>query len=213
MFPMLPIAKEGLNLIVLILIITLIFNLLGLNVLTTIFFVIFLFLLFFFRDPEREVDLPQNIIISPADGKILSIEEIEEKNYINDKAFKISIFLSIFNVHITRIPLDGRIEKIDYKRGKFATAFSKEASSENENNTVFIKNEKIKLIVKQIAGLIARRIVCNRAIWEYMQRGQKLGIIKFGSRVELFIPQNVSLKIQVGQKVKGGKTIIGELIN
>ena len=209
---MLPIAKEGLNLIVVFLIMSLMSYIAGLWVLGTIFFIISSFLIFFFRYPKRKVDLPPHIITSPADGKILSIEEVEENSYLGDMAFKISIFLSLFNVHVTRIPLNSEVEKTDYKKGTFKPAFSSKSSKSNEQNMVFLKNENIKLIVKQIAGIIARRIVCNVEPKSIKRRGDKLGIIKFGSRVELYVPKSVILKVNVGQKVKGGKTIIGELV-
>jgi len=204
------IAKEGLSLIIPIFLLTVLLYIINSYILAFICLFILLFLIFFFRDPERIDNFPSNIILSPADGKILSIEEIDENTYLNEKSYKISIFLSVFNVHITRSPYLGIIENVSYKKGKFWSAFKDCASKENENNTLFINCHKFKIIVKQIAGLIARRIVCNVKENMDIERGQKLGIIKFGSRVELFIPHNFKLKIKTGQKVKGGKTVIGE---
>lgn len=208
---MFPVAKEGLNLIIPTFILAVALYLTNLQALAIIFFIVFLFLIFFFRNPKRNCTFSQDIILSPADGKIISIENINNPSYINENALKVSIFLSIFDVHITRSPYNGTVEKIEYKKGQFTSAFKDCASKNNENNTIYIKCDNFKLIVKQIAGFIARRIVCNAEENMYIERGQKLGIIKFGSRVELLIPQKVKLKVKTGQKVIGGKTIIGEL--
>jgi len=170
-----------------------------------------LFTTFFFRDPERQTPTGENMLVSPADGKIIGIDKIEN-DYIGQPSVKISIFLSIFDVHINRIPVDGVIDHIKYNPGKFFAAFQEKSSDLNEQNEIrIITKNGHKLIVKQIAGLIARRIVCNIKKDESVSAGKRFGLIRFGSRTELIIPESSELKIMLGQHVYGGKTVIGYL--
>jgi len=167
------------------------------------------FILYFFRDPERKVPNIPNAIISPADGKVLSVEKIKSPEFPNGEAIRIKIFLSIFNVHIQRSPIKGNIFSVIYSPGKFFNALKEKCSEDNENNLVGIKNDKTRVLVKQIAGVIARRIICLCRIGDSIERGDKLGLICFGSRVETYFPSNVEVRIKPGMKVYGGKSILG----
>tara|TARA_Y100000590_G_scaffold467674_1_gene647412 strand:+ start:1804 stop:2481 length:678 start_codon:yes stop_codon:yes gene_type:complete len=173
-------------------------------------FLFTLFIIYFFRDPKRVVP-SEDMILSPADGIITFIGESDPPKEIgiNKRFIKISIFLSIFNVHINRIPTYGKIKNIEYVPGKFFNATLDKSSNENERNIILIeKNNNDLIIVKQIAGLIARRIVCYLKLNETVIQGDKLGIIKFGSRVDLYLPNNYNVLVNLGQTVIGGETII-----
>ena len=169
--------------------------------------IILIFTCYFFRDPERVVPLGDDILISPADGLITNISETKDgkKKYI-----KVSIFLSVFNVHIQRIPISGEIVKIDYFEGKFINATLDKASEENERLKLTIKSKANLIHVTQIAGLIARRIICNVKLKDNTNQGDRYGIIKFGSRVDIEFPDNFDLLVSVGQQCIGGETIIAQ---
>ena len=169
-----------------------------------------LFIIIFFRDPKRVVPV-EDMIISPADGRITYIGESAApiETNIKNKFLKISIFLNIFNVHINRVPTYGKVEKICYVSGKFFNATLDKSSKENERNIIVIKkNNSDLIIVSQIAGLIARRIVCDLQKNDEIYQGDRFGLIKFGSRVDLYLPLNYQTLVAVGQTVKGGETII-----
>lgn len=168
-----------------------------------------LFSLYFFRDPDRAIPEDNHIIVSPADGKIILIQEIEESNFLNSNVQKISIFMSAFNVHVNRVPVEGQVTYFKYQQGKFLPAYKEDASVENEQTTIGIENEYIKVLLKQIAGILARRIVCHLRQGWYVKRGERFGMIKFGSRVDLFLPPTVKLNIKLNEKVKAGESIIG----
>ena len=170
----------------------------------------FLFVTCFFRDPERHIPNEPNVIVSPADGKITEI--ITEKEPINGELCKrVTIFLSVFNVHVNRVPIAGTIEEIRYNPGKFLAAFNPKASMDNEQNIILINNGKTHVFVKQIAGLIARRIVCWPKKGDYYESGQRYGLIRFGSRVDILLPETAKLSVACGDRVSGGKSIIGYL--
>jgi len=173
--------------------------------------IIFSFAFIFFRDPERKSPEGENIIVSPADGKIVSISSEYEEKYLKEKALKISIYLNLFNVHINRIPITGTIEYIDYDKGKFYPAFSDKASEQNERLSIGIANEKCTLFLNLIAGAFTRRIIHNLQIGKQVNLGERFGMIKFGSRVELFLPEKVKLTVKMKEKVKGALSIIGKL--
>ena len=176
----------------------------------TLFVVFLIFLIFtcyFFRDPERVVPLGDDILTSPADGLITNISEIKIGN---KKYTKVSVFLSIFNVHIQRIPISGEITKVDYFEGKFINATLDKASEENERLKLTIKSKNNLIHVTQIAGLIARRIICNVKPKDKINQGDRYGIIKFGSRVDIEFPENFDLLVSVGQQCIGGETIIAQ---
>ena len=169
--------------------------------------IILIFTCYFFRDPERVVPLGDDILISPADGLITNISETKDSK---KKYTKVSIFLSVFNVHIQRIPISGEIVKIDYFEGKFINATLDKASEENERLKLTIKSKANLIHVTQIAGLIARRIICNVKLKDITNQGDRYGIIKFGSRVDIEFPDNFDLLVSVGQQCIGGETIIAQ---
>jgi phosphatidylserine decarboxylase len=178
-----------------------------------IFGLLTLFVISFFRDPERKSPQKEEAILAPADGRVLLIEEKEMAPFSSGKAIKISIFMSVFNCHINRIPVSGRIEKVFYRAGKFFSANQERASTQNEQNALLLRNNEGQEIgIVQVAGLIARRIVCWVRSGDSVKRGERFGMIRFGSRVDLFLPSSVRILIHRGDKVKAGLTIIGELL-
>ena len=205
-----PLAKDGFIFILPLLIITVLMFLISFYWTTAIFGLGFLFVTWFFRDPERRIPNEPNVIVSPADGKITEI--VTENEPINGKLCKrVTIFLSVFNVHVNRVPIEGTIEDIRYNPGKFLAAFNPKASMDNEQNLILINNGRTHIFVKQIAGLIARRIVCWPKKGDYYESGQRYGLIRFGSRVDILLPENTKLSVACGDKVSGGKSIIGYL--
>lgn len=205
-----PIAKEGYIFILPAAVIPVFLAIASFYWAAGVFFLLFLFIVYFFRDPERVIPQDENAIVSPADGKVVEIAR--DNDPFLDKPYKrVSIFLNIFNVHVNRIPIKGRIEKTRYNEGKFLNAASHKASLENEQSVILISDRHHKLVVKQIAGLIARRIVCWAKPYENYERGQRFGLIRFGSRVDIFVPENSRLVVSVGDHVAGGKSIIGYL--
>ena len=168
---------------------------------------------YFFRDPERNGPSDNGLILAPADGKVVTIkEEPGSEGGANRGRIRISIFLSLLDVHVNRAPVQGSVGSIRYQPGKFLAAFKEEASQANEQNAVRLSNRTGgEVEVVQIAGLLARRIICYVKEGQELARGQRLGIIMFGSRVDLFLPDGASVAVAVGQKVKGGETVIGKL--
>ncbi|OPY58094.1 MAG: phosphatidylserine decarboxylase [Pelotomaculum sp. PtaU1.Bin035] len=172
---------------------------------------LFIFVLFFFRNPGRNIPADESLILSPADGVILEIEEVFEERYIKDKTIRVAIFLSIFNVHLNRSPLQGEVKYRYYRPGKFLPAFKCHASDINEKNFIGIESNGIKIMVCQITGFIARRIKCWVDEGKKLSAGEIIGIIKFGSGSELFLPADSKILVKKGEKVRGGETIIGIL--
>ena len=169
-----------------------------------------IYIFYFFRDPIRAVP-NEDVVVSPADGLVTFVGESSsplENNSDTNKYKKISIFLSIFDVHVNRMPIDASISLINYIPGKFLNATLDKSSKENERNIIFVKNKNENFYIVQIAGLIARRIVCNLKNDQEVKKGQRIGIIKFGSRVDLYLPINYNILISKGQRVVGGETII-----
>jgi len=166
----------------------------------------------FFRDPNRIVPAGEGLIVSPADGKIIEVSEAKEERFLKDRAIKVSIFLNLFDVHVNRIPCSGRIRGIVYQPGKFLAANKDLASTENEQNAILLETPSgVKIVFVQVAGLVARRIVCWTKEGDEVERGARFGMIRFGSRTDLFLPLGTEIKVQLGQKVKGGSSIIGVL--
>ncbi|WP_018248961.1 phosphatidylserine decarboxylase family protein [Orenia marismortui] len=207
-----PVAKESIPYIIVLTIFMILFYIF-LPILSIIPAFLLVFIIFFFRDPERKVIINDKLLLSPADGRIMEIKEIDEPRFIKGKAKQVNIFLSIFNVHINRSPIDGEIKYRDYRAGKFLPAFKSHASEINEKNYVGIENNKVKVLVNQVTGFIARRIVCWVNQEDTIKQGDRFGLIKFGSCTEIIVPSNVELKVKPGDKVKGGKSIIGEVLN
>ncbi len=165
-------------------------------------------IIWFFRLPHRYFKQDENIIISPADGKIVVIEETQENEFFNEKRLQVSIFMSPLNVHVNFFPISGMVSYFKYHPGNYLVAWHPKASEKNERCSVVIDNGEHRLLVRQIAGALARRIVCYARPEEQIQQGQELGFIKFGSRVDLFLPTDVKLNIKLGQKVSGKKSVI-----
>jgi phosphatidylserine decarboxylase len=165
--------------------------------------------LIFFRDPHRIPPADPLAIISPADGKVVAIQPIEQDYFPNGRAVCITIFLSLFDVHVQRVPADARVEATAYQHGKFEAAFKKNIEEKNEQAVTHFLGNRGKFILKQIAGILARRIVCYMAVGQSVERGDRLGYIRFGSRVDLILPEDVQLGIKIGERVRGSTTIIG----
>jgi len=177
----------------------------------TVLACVLIWALMFFRDPERSCPADINLLLAPADGHVTEIERVEENNFIGGPALRIGIFLSIFDIHINRAPCNVRIEKITYKKGKYLNAMNPQSGRLNESNDLDLTrtdSPKDKLIVRQISGAIARRIVCTTAEGQELAGGERFGMIKFGSRTELYLPvrENAKCLVQIGDKVKAGLT-------
>jgi len=170
-----------------------------------------LFVAFFFRDPERPVPTGAGLVVSPADGRIVKIAPAPEANPLGPGAIQVSIFLSIFDVHVNRAPIAGRIARVDYHEGEFLPAFDDKASLRNEQNSVLVEGDAGRVAFKQIAGLIARRIVFRKRVGDAVDRGERVGLIKFGSRVDVFVPAAARLRVASGQRVTGGLSVVAEL--
>ena len=174
--------------------------------------VFFILILQFFRNPKRHTQHNDTHVISPVDGKVVVFEEVEEPEYFKDKRLQVSIFMSPINVHVTRYPVGGKVVFSKYHPGKYLVAWHPKSSEENERTTVVVENQKIgKVLYRQIAGALARRIVNYAKKDMNVVQGSDAGFIKFGSRVDLFLPLDSKLKVNLDQKVKGGETIIAEL--
>lgn len=209
----LPVALEGIPFILIGIVLTSMLFILNWKLLAIPMAVATLFIIYFFRDPERTYVDHEKAIFTPADGTVLSIENLHNGDYrVKDKAIKISIFMSIFDAHINRVPIKGKIAQLSYHPGKFFSANRDKASVYNEHNIVTLETDnKKKVIFVQIAGLIARRIACWIKKGDYVETGQRFGLIRFGSRLEVYLPPDCEIKVNKGEKVKAGKTIIGYL--
>ena len=171
--------------------------------------IIFVFILWFFRNPKRNIIKNPELILSPADGKVIAIKEVDELEYFNNKKIQISIFLSPLDIHVNRYPVSGEILYSKYHKGEYLVAWHPKSSDKNERTTVVIKNKKFgEVMYRQIAGSVARRIVNYAKVNSNVEQGEDSGFIKFGSRVDLFLSKDLNLKIKVGDKVKGGLSII-----
>jgi len=181
----------------------------------TIYFLLLGFLILilqFFRNPKRKTVLNDTQVVSPVDGKVVVIEEVFEKEYFNDKRLQVSVFMSPLNVHVTRYPIGGNVVFSKYHPGKYLVAWHPKASEENERTTVVVENPTYgKVLYRQIAGALAKRIVNYAKINNQAIQGSDSGFIKFGSRVDLFLPLNTNIKVQLNQKVRGGESIIAEI--
>lgn len=172
-------------------------------------FVFTLFMLFFFRDPERITCEARGLFYAPADGKVIFIRESEERELLKERALEISIFMSPLDVHVNRSPCNGTVIAVEHYPGKFMAAFKQESSSVNEHITMLLDTEKGKVAVRQVAGFLARRAVCRAKVGDSLKQGQRYGIIKFSSRLDVFLPLNTQIKVKLNDKVRAGETIIG----
>jgi len=175
-------------------------------------FVLYILVLQFFRNPTREITLTDdNLVYAPADGKIVTIEEVVENEYFKSKKLQVSIFMSPVNVHVNRNPVSGTVNYFKYHPGKYLVAWHPKSSTENERTTVVINNGEEEILLRQIAGFLAKRIVNYVNEGEKVEQGEDMGFIKFGSRVDMFLPLDAKIDVKIGQKVKGNKTIIARL--
>lgn len=172
-------------------------------------FILTAFMLYFFRDPERGIPDGEGLFVSPADGKIILIKDIFEEERLKADTKQISIFMSPFNVHVNRAPCDGTVESVVHTSGKFLSAFKHEASLQNENIAMVMNTKYGKILVRQVAGFLARRAVCRVKTGDSLKRGDRYGIIKFSSRLDVYLPKETEIKIKLGDRVKAGETIIG----
>jgi phosphatidylserine decarboxylase len=190
--------------------VTLIFALLGMTYLALLGLLVTFCFCGFFRDPDRVVPNQPDSIVSPADGKVISAKAVDHTPFFEGSCHKISIFMSVFNVHVNRIPFDGKVKKVDYFPGKFFAANLDKASSQNEHNAVLLETaDGRRISTVQVAGLIARRIICRVQPGDAVSKGQRFGMICFGSRLDVYIPDDVEIKVRVGDSVKAGASIIG----
>jgi len=173
--------------------------------------IIALWVAYFFRDPERTGQRGPQLVVAPADGKLILITEIDEPNFIGGKALRLSIFMNVFNVHVNRYPVDGTVKYVHYNKGKFLNAAVEKSSLENEQMSVGIESGPYKILVRQIAGLIARRIVTYSKVGDRAAQGERFGIIRFGSRVDVFIPTDSKVIPPLGTMTTAGTTILAEL--
>lgn len=182
------------------------------TLLMVIILILFVLILQFFRNPKRHTIENLNQIIAPVDGKVVVIEEVFEKEYFKDKRRQISIFMSPINVHVTRYPISGKILFSKYHPGKYLVAWHPKSSEENERTTIVVENSSVgKILYRQIAGALAKRIVNYAKVDESVKQGADAGFIKFGSRVDIFLPLDMKVKVSLNQKAKGGTTVIAEL--
>jgi phosphatidylserine decarboxylase len=179
-------------------------------VVTIVIGIVCIFNLYFFRDPERQVTAGAKLILSPADGTVLKIEQIHEPYYFKTAVTCVSIFMSVMSVHVNRIPISGKIDFLKYLKGKFLVAYVDKASEENEQSIIGIRNGDQRILFKQIAGILARRIVFHLQEGQQVQAGDRFGLIRYGSRVDIFFNNTVQVKVKPAEKVFGGITIIGE---
>jgi phosphatidylserine decarboxylase len=205
-----PIVKEGLLFLIPTVLFTVFSVWVGWKVITALGISLSMFIAFFFRNPKRKIPDLQNIILSPADGKIIDVGECEEERFLKERTLKVSIFMSLFNVHINRTPVSGKVIQRSYHPGKFLIANREKSSLLNEQNAFILETEdRLKILLIQIAGFIARRIVCYAKAGDTLKKGEIFGLIRFGSRVDLYLPMEVKPIVRVGQHVKGGESIIG----
>jgi phosphatidylserine decarboxylase len=208
-----PLASAGYPFIFVSVFTTAVFALLGLITLSLIGLAVTFFICYFFRDPDRVIPNDTGCVVSPADGKVIFAGLMENSRFYEGSCIKVSIFMSIFNVHVNRIPYEGQVKKIHYYPGKFFSANLDKASNHNEHNAIFIEIKGGKNICTvQIAGLIARRIICKLQKGDIVTRGQRFGLIFFGSRLDVYLPPEINLKVAVGDKVKAGTSVLGDLV-
>jgi len=167
------------------------------------------FMLYFFRDPERKVPDEKDVFIAPADGKIILIRNMHESKYLKKDVREISIFMSPMDVHVNRAPCDGRVKQVVHNKGQFHAAYKDEASLQNENIEMVFETEYGNVLVRQVAGFLARRAVCRKKVGDVLKRGERYGVIKFSSRVDLYLPPDAKIRVGLGDVVKAGETIIG----
>ncbi|WP_138518321.1 phosphatidylserine decarboxylase [Limnobacter alexandrii] len=207
------IAREGWPFLAIVAILALALQSFGLTFLSVVAWILFVFVLQFFRDPPRYIPAQKNAVVSPADGRIVAVERVEDP-YAQREALKISVFMNVFNVHSNRIPIGGEIKSVDYFPGLFVNADLDKASTQNERNAIVIHTESGATVTAvQVAGLIARRILCYVKPTETVEKGQRYGFIRFGSRVDVYLPTDSVPKVAIGDKVSASSTVLAELVS
>ena len=207
-----PIVKEGFPFLGIGAGVALLLGLLGWTVVAVAAAGLTLFAAWFFRNPARVIPQGPGLVVAPGDGTVIAIEEEFESRFLKDRSVRLTIFLNVFDVHVNRIPCEGVVEDIQYQRGAFLLASNPEATLKNEQNALFLRTAQgAKVLCVQVAGLIARRIVCWLSPGDRVMRGERFGLIRFGSRMDTYLPLGTELKVAVGQRVKGGETIVGVL--
>ena len=212
------VAREGIPFILVALVLAVATDALALNrrswplwLLGSVLTLVALWVVYFFRDPERPGPRGDALIIAPADGRIVHVTEIDEPAYLGGRALRISIFMNVFNVHVNRYPVSGTVEFRHYNPGKFLNAANEKSSLENEQMSVGIAHGATRVMMRQIAGLIARRIVTYSKVGDTARQGERMGLIRFGSRVDVFLPTTASVQVRVGQSSQAGITVLAEL--
>ena len=207
-----PVVKEGLPFLFVTLAAAVAFWMGGFWPAGLFFLLASVYVAYFFRNPERLPPVGSNMVASSADGKVIYVGPAKETEFLNEETQKISIFMNLFNVHVNRVPVDGTVRNMKYHRGRFMAASLDRASEENERNALLIETSKgQKLVLVQVAGLIARRIVCYPTIGSFILRGQRMGLIRFGSRCDVYLPKNAEISVKEGENVLGGETILAQL--
>lgn len=173
--------------------------------------VVALWVAYFFRDPERVGERGERLVIAPADGKVVMISEVDEPTFMKARAIRVSIFMNVFNVHVNRYPVTGVVRFVERKAGRFLNAASEESSLQNEQTSIGLETGSNHILVRQIAGLIARRIITDAREGDHVRQGERMGLIRFGSRVDVFLPLNAKVHLKVGTTTFAGVTVIGEL--
>ncbi|HCY86467.1 MAG TPA: phosphatidylserine decarboxylase family protein [Desulfobacteraceae bacterium] len=208
----LPIAVPGIKFVLTAILVTGMFFYLGWTIIALVAVALTFFVTWFFRDPDRTVPEEPNALVSPADGKVIIVQRLAESEYMDEPCQKVSIFMNVFNVHVNRIPFDGVVERVQYSPGKFINASFDKASVHNERNAIVVRTDAGKRFAfVQIAGLIARRIVNHTAIGDRVNKGERYGMIQFGSRLDLYLPLAFDIEVGVGDKTQAGTTIIGRM--
>jgi phosphatidylserine decarboxylase len=181
------------------------------NIVFWVSIILFLFIVSFFRIPRRVMTSGEEHIVCPADGKVVVIEEVFDEEYFKEKRLQVSVFMSPANVHVNRNPVSGEVTYSQYHKGKYLVAWHPKSSTENERHSVVIKNDKAEILVKQIAGALAKRIINYLKVGQVVEQGSDMGFIKFGSRVDLLLPIGTKVEVQLNQNVKGGVTVLATL--
>jgi phosphatidylserine decarboxylase len=207
----LPVAREGLPFIALAAFVTLIFALLDWGFLSFIALLLTLFIVDFFRDPERHCPADEGAIISPADGKVVFVGEVMEERFFKEEVQKISIFMSVFDVHVNRAPCSGKVLDVYYNKGEFMNASLDKASLQNEQAGIYMQTESgPNILFVQVAGLIARRIVSYPKVGDILKKANRYGLIRFGSRVDIFVPKGTDVHVKLGDRTVAGETVVGQ---
>ncbi len=203
-----PVAKEGLLFVLPSLFLCVLFYFLGIYFLVFLALLLTLFFLYFFRNPKRVGQSNQGELLSPADGRVMWIEDLFENEYLKAKVRRIAIFMSVSDVHVNRAPCEGSIERVQHRDGRFKLAYKKGIDDENERNYILVRRGSERFLVVQIAGFLARRIICYVKERDEVEKGARLGMIAFGSRVDVYMPTDYEALVEPGEKVKSGLTVL-----